>query len=109
MQPHFWIDWKRPVRVVIFVAALVAIACYWSYLAHTIVGGIRVPHGGPGEFIQIMFIGWVGGWFLALFVRAEDLNLITSYPYESACRAIGGLMILAGIGAGAFLPIAFHP
>jgi len=41
--------------------------------------------------------------------RAQDLHPMTSYPYQSACRVVGGVMIMIGIAAGAFLPIEFSP
>lgn len=73
MKPHCWIEWRRPVKLVVFAAAVVAIALYWAFVARGISPGPRIRYGGPGHFIMLMFVGWVGGWFLALFVRAVDL------------------------------------
>ena len=77
-------------------------------------GDIRGPvyrgrgMGGPSDFVMLTFIGWVGGWFLALFVKAEDLNFMTAYPYQSLCRTIAGAMIVIGVASGAFLAFAFR-
>lgn len=108
MKPHCWIEWRKPRRIAVFVAALVAIAFFWSHVVTGLrdAGAFVGRRGGLSNFVGIMFIGWVGGWFLLLFVRAEDLSF-TSYPYQSACRAIGGLMILAGVASAAFLTLAF--
>jgi hypothetical protein len=109
MRPHCWIDWRRPKRIAVFAAAVILISIFWSYVAANIqTGNIRGRFvGGPSRFAMYMFVGWVGGWFLGLFVKAEDLNSTTSYPFQSLCHTIAALMVLVGMLSGAFLWIAF--
>jgi hypothetical protein len=33
MSSHCWIEWRKPGKLAVFGAALMAIALYWSYVA----------------------------------------------------------------------------
>jgi hypothetical protein len=66
------------------------------------VAGVLVP-GGFGRMLMtrrgptallIWHAGWFGGWFTLLFVRVQDLHLMTDYNYEAVRKLAGWVMII---------------
>lgn len=65
---------------------------------------------GPRRITSLgvwMSFGWIGGWFLMLFVRAEDLHLMAPFDFQGLNRVIAGLMIIGAILIAGFLAIGF--
>ena len=49
-----------------------------------------------------MFSSWFGGWFITLFVKAEDLHVLAPVGLQSWCRILGFAMITLGLCLAAF-------
>lgn len=106
MTPRYWIEFRGTKKVGLFVAM---VALLWLFLAK-LPGDISdAPlHSSRGpRLMSTMVMLWVGGWFLALFVRAEDLDLTTNFDYQTLNRIIGGFMILLALGIAGFFSISF--
>ena len=106
MSAHYWIE-ARAKRVAVFAAIVVLLALFWFNLPAEVKGGL----GGFGRRVPslrgLMFLGWIGGWFVLLFVRAEDLNIVSPFDYQGLTRIIAGLMIAGALVIGGFFSLAF--
>lgn len=59
------------------------------------------------SFLGLLTGGWVGGWFIVLFVDAESLKVTAPVDYRAWCVLAGAALIAASIGAGALLMVLF--
>jgi hypothetical protein len=109
MVPNFWLDFKSTRAVLAFSLLTLAFVSFWFCLPaevrHLYSGYIQ---GRMSGLPQYMFIGWIGGWFTVLFVRAEDQNIVTPFAYQSLCKIIGVLMILAASAMAGFYLYTFY-
>jgi hypothetical protein len=108
MLPRYWIEFLDAKKIALFVLAIVAIALFWSALPADIKKELFAWHGRRVVSLPLlMFFGWVGGWFIFLFVRGEDLHVSAPVDVQSRCRMVGGLMIAGSLLIAGFFSIAF--
>lgn len=108
MTPHYWIDMRSVTRVAVFVIAVGLIITFWIALPAEVKSlALRPQRRGVLSLPAMMFVGWLGGWFLLLFVRAEDLHVITPFNYQALNRVIAVLLIASALGVAGFLSFAF--
>jgi hypothetical protein len=106
-MPHYWIEFRDKKKIALFIAAMVLLGLFWFVLpadlkAVAFSGRRRVFRLG-----EMIVVGWIGGWFLLLFVRGEDLRLSAPFDYQSLTRGIGVLMILTSVVLGVIFPLVF--
>jgi hypothetical protein len=106
--PHYWIEFRNAKKIALFLLAIVAIALFWSVLPTDIQKELFMRRGRlVANFPQLMFAGWIGGWFIFLFVRGEDLQVSAPVDVQGWCRVVGGLMIAGSLLIAGFFSIAF--
>jgi hypothetical protein len=108
MSPRYWIEFRSPARIALFAAAIALIAIFWSVLPDEVkaIAFSRVPRRVP-SLPRMMFTGWVGGWFLLLFVRGEDLHVMAPFDFQGLARVIAVAMICGALAIVGFFSIAF--
>jgi hypothetical protein len=101
MNWHWWIEIKSPLRVGLFLAAVALLAIVaWSLPPEAWYPvGYRRRMFTPAA---AMCCFWLTGWFVLLFVRAEDLNVLHAFNYQKILRSLGVIAILLGFLAGVF-------
>jgi hypothetical protein len=55
-----------------------------------------------------MAIAWTAGWFITLFVRIEDLNVMTPMNYQALCWFVGSVLIGASVIMAGVLLIPYR-
>lgn len=107
MLKRFWLEFP-PSRIALFVAAAIALGIFWSLLPPEIRQELFADHGRRvGNPPRLMFGCWLTGWFLVLFVRAEDLNILAPIQVQAWCRIGGALLIGAALLIATFFAQAF--
>ena len=108
MSPHFWIEIRSVKKITLFVVAVVLIAVFWFVLPAEIKEvAFRRYRRGVASLPVMMFIGWVGGWFLLLFVRGEDLHVTAPFDFQALSHVIAVAMICASLVIAGFLSLSF--
>lgn len=108
MSPHYWIEIRSVKKIGLFVLAVVSIAIFWSLLPAEIKeAAFRRNRRGVASLPVMMFIGWVGGWFLLLFVRGEDLHVTAPFDFQALSRVIAVAMICASLAIAGFFSLSF--
>jgi hypothetical protein len=108
MLPRYWIEFRGAKKIALFALALLAIALFWFALPADIQKELFVRHGRRVVSLPLlMFMCWVGGWFIFLFVRGEDLHVTAPVDVQRWCRVVGGLMIAGSLLIAGFFSIAF--
>ena|SRR5579871_6619851 len=108
MLPRYWIEFRDAKKIALFVLAVVAIVLFWSALPADLQKELFAQHGRRvANLPRLMFISWVGGWFIFLFVRGEDLHVTAPVNIQRWCRVVGGLMIAGSLLIAGFFSIAF--
>jgi len=98
MKAHYWIEFRGAKQVVLFICAIVLIAVFWGMLPDEITRMTSRRSYRRHNFVPVlMFMGWIGGWFTLLFVRAEDLHITAPFDYQLLCRGIALSMIFSSI------------
>ena len=92
----------------VFVAAIALLAFFWMSLPSEIKDMAFRP-GRPRLFRLpvVMFGGWIAGWFLLLFVRAEDLHVRSPFDYEALKRVVAAVLILIAAAIAVFYAFSF--
>ena len=92
----------------LFAFAIVLIVAFWSALpAELRVELSRRYSRMTANLPFYMFVGWLGGWFMILFVRGEDLHVTAPADIQGFIRVIAGAMIAGALVIAGFLSIAF--
>jgi hypothetical protein len=108
MSPHYWIEVRSMKKMAVFVAAVIAVAIFWSVLPTEIKEeSLRRSSRGVANLPVVMFIGWIGGWFLLLFVRAEDLHITAPFDFQGMTRITAVAMIGVSLLIGGFFSLSF--
>jgi len=107
MIPHYWIEVGAK-KIAVFALAVVFIATFWSILPSELRAEMGRHHPrGIANLPFMMFVGWLGGWFMLLFVRAEDLHVTAPIDIQGLVRLIAGAMIVGALAIAGFFSIAF--
>ena len=107
MKPHIWTELKGPRPLIIFGCAVIAVILFWTFLVPGGFGRMLMTRRGPTALL-IWHAGWFGGWFTLLFVRVQDLHLMTDYNYEAVRKLVGWLMIIGSALFFLFVYAAVH-
>ena len=96
MRAHCWIEFRGTRKIAGFVVAIIAVALYSAQLPAEAWTRMR-----GGRFVLpplpfVMIAAWVGGWFAALFLRAEDLRVVAPINYQALYRGIAIAVIAFG-------------
>lgn len=106
MSPHYWIEFRGRRKIALFVVMAALLAAFCFILPPEI---RSMAFHSPRHITSLggwMTIGWLGGWFLMLFVRAEDLHLMAPFDFQGLNRVIAGLMIFGALLIAGFLSTA---
>lgn len=107
MSPHYWIEFRGRKKIALFAAAVILFLGFCLILPAEV---RSMAFQGPRRITSLgawMSFGWVGGWFLRLFVRAEDLHLSAPFDFQGLSRVIAALMICMALLIAGFLSTAF--
>jgi hypothetical protein len=108
MSPHYWIEWRRPKKVALFVCLIAVLVIFWMVLPAEAKAVVMHPRRrGIWSLPAMMTVGWIAVWFLLFFVRAEDQHVTAPFNFEALNRAIALAMIGAAIAIAAFLSLSF--
>jgi len=108
MSPHYWIEFRGVRKIALFGLMVVLLAIFWSLLpAELRAAAWRRHHRGVPQLPALMFAGWVGGWFLLLFVRGEDLHVMAPFDFQALVRVIALALIAAALAIVGFFSLAF--
>jgi hypothetical protein len=106
MSPRYWLEF-RVKKVALFLAALGLIVAFWWIMPAEVQQELFRYRGRRiANLPFLMFLAWLSGWFLILFVRAEDLQVMNPSDIQSWCRAAGALLILASLLIAGFFSMA---
>ena len=106
MSPHYWLEF-RVKKVAVFIAAVGLIVAFWWIMRAEIQEELFRYRGRRiANLPFLMFLTWLTGWFLILFVRAEDLQIAAPADIQAWCRAVGVLLILASLLIAGFFSLA---
>jgi hypothetical protein len=108
MSPHYWIEFRSVKKIALFVCLVGLVAIFWFVLpadAKEVV--MRPRRRGIWSLPAMMTVGWIAGWFLLCFVRAEDLHVAAPFNFEALNRVIALALIGAAIAIGGFLSVSF--
>lgn len=107
MSARHWLEFGSVNEVALFAIIFLAIIVFWALLPTEVkdvaLGSSR--RFGRARWLSLpafMFVGWIGGWFLLLFVRVEDLHVMAPFDYQKLYRLIAVMLILAALAAAAF-------
>ena len=67
-------------------------------------------HGRPRRTLNLpvlMFASWIGGWFLLLFVRGEDLHVLAPFDYQALIRVLAVALICVAVAITGFFALSF--
>jgi hypothetical protein len=107
MSPRYWIEIRNPKKIALFAVAIVVIAIFWSVLPQDIKSAASRHYRRGVSLAELMFTGWVGGWFLLLFVRGEDLHITAPFNFQALTRVIAVAMICASLAIAGFFSLSF--
>lgn len=101
MSPHYWVEFPAK-KVALFSVVTVAIVGFWTTMPPDVQ---KELFHFRGRFIGnppfVMFVTWLGGWFVLLFVRAEDVHVTAPVDIQAWCRVVGAVLVLvSGLIAG---------
>jgi hypothetical protein len=107
MSPRYWVEFRSTKRITLFAVTIVLIAIFWSALPADLKAAAFRGRRRVFTLGELMFIGWIGGWFLLLFVRGEDLHQNAPFDFQALSRVIALAMIVASLAIAAFFSLAF--
>jgi hypothetical protein len=108
MNPRYWLELRGAFKWMIFVGALSLLAVYWSSLPGELREVMFKKQRGLGSLPVLMICGWCGGWFTLLFVRAQDLNVVSPFPFDQLNRVLAGMLIAASVLIGITISMTFE-
>jgi hypothetical protein len=109
MRARYWLDFRETTKVVAFAALTIAIVWFCAALpaeAWKTSRGIR--GGGFPPLPLVMLISWIAGWFLVLFVKAEDTRVLAPFDFQTLTRLTGAGLIMVGFCIGVLFCLAFR-
>ncbi|MCF3650679.1 hypothetical protein, partial [Synoicihabitans lomoniglobus] len=110
MSPHYWIDVRSKRRLLVFTVATALIVGFWSVLPEEIRASLSHARGRWITNLPFfMFFGWIGGWFILLFVRGEDLHITAPFDFQGFTRLVAGALILASLASAGALFLVSEP
>jgi hypothetical protein len=111
MNARYWVEFRGSKKVALFVVAIVALAAFWQTTVQPVLDDLLRTHGSlsisraarrVASSSIVMCVTWIAGWFLALFVRAEDQHVVAPFDFQAVVRLIGGFFVMCALAIAAF-------
>jgi hypothetical protein len=106
MRPHCWIEFKGKTKVAFFVVAVIGVIAFAASLPHQAWTRTYGRRGVP-PLPVVMLVLWTGGLFTTLFLKAEDLNVLAPFNFQSLYRWTGIVAAFAGVVFGGIIYLRF--
>lgn len=100
MKSHWWLEFKSPARLVVFVVVVALAIALCRQLPPELFAYKRRAGFNP---VALMFLTWLAGWFGLLFVKMEDLSMLNPFNYQAALRVLSVVLIAGSLFFAAFL------
>ena len=101
-----WIEFRGPKKIAAFaaLAALLSVYLYFLPAEAWLRGDYR---RGVLSFPFIVSALWIGGWFVAFFLRSQDPYITLGYDYGRLYRRCGVASALFGLGGMVMLGLRY--
>lgn len=93
MKPHFWTDFRSIKRVMLFLFCVAVLVLFCIQLP----SAAFVPRRRGLPLSWLTSACWLGGWFVILFLRVEDLHVRLPFDFQPFYRFVGGLMVTGAL------------
>ena len=107
MSPHFWIEFRGARKIAVFLAAIILVALFWWTLPDELrkMALHRAPRRAA-NLPALMAAAWIGGWFILLFLRGEDLQVLAPFNYQTLIRVIAVALLSAAVAIAGFFSVS---